>query len=97
MPPPWPRHVKEDIAMMTFHLFHIKTKVSNQVPLNSPFLGATFVYNMLLRRRRKSLTQIKNCHPTLCFLIYLTGNLNQKPIILTFGQFEHVQLDWWSF
>jgi len=29
MPPPWPRHVKEDIVMMTFHLFHIKTKVNN--------------------------------------------------------------------
>jgi hypothetical protein len=29
MPPPWPRHVKEDIMMMTFHLFQIKTKVNN--------------------------------------------------------------------
>jgi hypothetical protein len=29
MPPPWPRHVKKDKMMMTFHLFHIKTKVIN--------------------------------------------------------------------
>jgi hypothetical protein len=51
MPPPWPRHVKEDIVMMIFHLLHIKKKVSNQVSLNSPFIGIILVYNMLSRRR----------------------------------------------
>jgi hypothetical protein len=45
--------------MMTFHLLHIKTKVSNQVSLNSPFLGTTLVSNMLLRRRQKSLPKLK--------------------------------------
>ncbi len=65
MPPPWPRHVKEDITMMTFHLFHIKTKVSNHVSLKFPFLGAILMYNILLRRRQESLPKLKFPHHSL--------------------------------
>jgi hypothetical protein len=49
-------------VMMISHLLHIKTKVNDHVSLNSPFLKTTIVYNMLPRRRQKSLPKLKLPH-----------------------------------
>jgi hypothetical protein len=37
--------------------------------------------------------KINKTHHSLQVMVYFIRKLNQKPFILTFGQFEHIQLD----
>jgi hypothetical protein len=69
MPPPWCRHVKEDICIINsdddFSLTPHKNKVTNQVGLNSPFLRTILMCNMLPRRSQKFLPKLKLPHHSL--------------------------------
>jgi len=64
MAPPWPKHAKKGICIINndddFSLTPHKNK--GKQPSVTSFLKRSFVYNMLPRRRQKSLPKLKLPH-----------------------------------